>query len=171
MLPRGYGRGQHRLSAASFWCSKAGAAGSAPGMRPMSFRSIAAILKNIRSSCPAACGSGRLLRARAGLEPDCLRRAVHGARRGLEAAHAGSGYFIGRAIPLRRPARRSGGGRARRRSHRRPGRARAVSSARRRPPERAREDDLPSVFATVQSYLKDDPLFSHIHDTDERRRP
>jgi NitT/TauT family transport system ATP-binding protein len=34
--------------------------------------------------------------------------------------------------------------------------------------ERGGRDDA-AVFAAVQAYLKEDPLFSHIHDTDERR--
>lgn len=49
-------------------------------------------------------------------------------------------------------------------------RVRGISGERFVPLERGERDDS-SVFATVQSYLKDDPLFSHIHDTDERRRP
>lgn len=49
-------------------------------------------------------------------------------------------------------------------------RVRGISGERFVPLERGGRDDK-SVFATVQSYLKDDPLFSHIHDTDERRRP
>ncbi|MCL4768518.1 MAG: ATP-binding cassette domain-containing protein [Hyphomicrobiaceae bacterium] len=34
--------------------------------------------------------------------------------------------------------------------------------------ERGRRDDA-AVFATVQAYLREDPLFRHIHDTRERR--
>jgi NitT/TauT family transport system ATP-binding protein len=49
-------------------------------------------------------------------------------------------------------------------------RVRGISGERFVPLERGARDDA-SVFATVQSYLKDDSLFSHIHDTDERRRP
>lgn len=49
-------------------------------------------------------------------------------------------------------------------------RVRGISGERFVPLERGGRDDA-SVFATVQSYLKDDSLFSHIHDTDERRRP
>jgi NitT/TauT family transport system ATP-binding protein len=49
-------------------------------------------------------------------------------------------------------------------------RVRGISGERFVPLDRDRRDDA-SVFATVQCYLKDDPLFSHIHDTDERRRP
>ncbi|MDQ8698244.1 ATP-binding cassette domain-containing protein [Hyphomicrobium sp. LHD-15] len=47
-------------------------------------------------------------------------------------------------------------------------RVRGISGERIVSLERGARDDA-AVFAAVQTYLKEDPLFSHIHDTDERR--
>lgn len=47
-------------------------------------------------------------------------------------------------------------------------RVRGIAGARIVPLPEGERDDA-AVFATVQSYLRTDPLFAHIHDTDERR--
>lgn len=47
-------------------------------------------------------------------------------------------------------------------------RVRGIAGARIVPLLEGERDDA-AVFATVQSYLRTDPLFAHIHDTDERR--
>jgi NitT/TauT family transport system ATP-binding protein len=47
-------------------------------------------------------------------------------------------------------------------------RVRGIAGERVVPLDRGARDDA-AVFSAVQSYLKEDRLFSHIHDTNERR--